>query len=136
MLVIGDLLLLFGLPAILTSLIWCVQKMSGKLGPAATYFRRRVYGSAFLLILLIVVAGMVTLVAAISNSPEGGTGASALGRNIGKFIFIELPIVYWWGLKTEDGFLRAVFLSYSSLTPQAKERLISGNLSTSNQSNK
>jgi hypothetical protein len=85
---------------------------------------------------LIVVLGLVTLVGEISNSPDGGTEVSVLGRNIGLFLFIQLPLIYLWGLKTEDGFLRAVFISYSSLTPQAKERLISGNLATSSRSNK
>jgi len=134
---IGDLLLLFGVPYVLTSLIWLFQKISGSLGPPATYFRRRVFGIVFLLILLIVVCGLVVLVGAMSSSPDGRTAASsALGRNIGKFVFIELPLIYWWGLKTEDGFLRAVFVPYSSLTPQAKERLITGKLATTNKSNK
>ena len=135
-LVIGDLLLLFGLPSILTSLIWCFQKLLGRLGPPGTYFRRRIFGSTFFLILLIIVFGLISLVVMISNAPDAGNGASALGRNIGKFVFLELPLICWWGLKTEDGFLRAVFIPYSSLTPKAKERLISGNLATANKSSK
>ena len=134
---IGDFLLLFGLPAILTSIVWCIQKFSGRLGPAGTYFRRRIYGIVFLFILILVVIGMISLAVLISNSPDATSGASALeGRNMAKFVFLELPLIYWWGLKTEDGFLRAVFISYSSLTPQAKERLITGTLSTNNQSSK
>jgi hypothetical protein len=132
LLVIGDFLLLFGLPSVLTSVIWFIQRISGRLSPSARYFRRRVFGFAFLLILFVIVFGLVVLVAAISSAPDGGNGATALGRRIGMVAFIELPIIYWWGLKTEDGFLRAVFVPYSSLTPQAKERLISGNLVTGN----
>lgn len=90
------------------------------------------FGCVFLLILLIVVFGLVVLVGEMSRSSDGGTGSSALGRSIGKFVFIELPLIYWWGLKTEDGFLRAIFVPYSSLTPQAKKRLISGVLQTTN----
>jgi hypothetical protein len=132
--VIGDLLLLFGLPSVLTSLIWLFQKILGRLGPPATYFRRRVFGYVFSLILIIVIFGLVVLVGEMSSSSGGGTGSSALGRNIGKFLVIELPLIYWWGLKTEDGFLRAVFVPYSSLTPQAKERLISGVTPATNKS--
>ena len=131
---IGDLLLLFGVPSVLTSLIWFFQKISGRLGPSATYFRRRVFGCVLLLILLIVVFGLVALVVEMPSPSDGGAGSSALGRNIGKFVIFELPLIYWWGLKTEDGFLRAIFVPYSSLTPQAKERLISGVLPTANKS--
>jgi hypothetical protein len=130
--VIGDFFLLFGLPSLLTSLIWLNQKALGRLGPQSTYLRRRIFGAIFLGILLVVVLGLVALVAMIANSPSGGEGSSALGRKFGMFIFIELPIIYGFGLRTEDGFLRSVFVSYASLTPQAKERLISGNLASSN----
>ena len=110
--------------------------MLGRLGPPGTYFRRRVYGFTVLLILLIVALGFVGIIVLISNAPAGSNAGSTLGRYIGKFIIFELPVIYWWGLKTEDGFLRAIFVSYSSLTPQAKERLISGNLASNNKSSK
>lgn len=131
---IGDLLLLYVLPSVLTGMIWLFQKSFGRLGPQGTYFRRRVFGITFLLILAFSVVGFIALIAMISNAPAGTSGSSALGRTIGKFVFIELPIIYGTGLRTEDGFIRAVFVSYSSLTPQAKERLISGNLTSTNKS--
>ena len=130
---IGDFILLFGLPSLLTGIIWLIQKILGRLGPQGTYLRRRIFGGVFLLILLVCVLGFATLIAMISNSPSGGEGSSALGRKIGMFIFIELPIIYGFGLRTEDGFLRSVFVSYASLTPQAKQRLISGNLASNKQ---
>lgn len=133
---LGDLLLLFGLPSLLTSVVWVTQKALGRLGPQSTYFRRRVFGSLFLIILLFCIIGLIALIAAISTSPAGTSASSALGRKLAMFIFIELPIIYGTGLRTEDGFLRAVFVSYSSLTPQAKERLISGNLASTNKSTK
>jgi len=135
--VIGDLLLLFGLPAIPTSIVWCIQKFSGRLGPAGTYFRRRIYGIVVLFVLILIAISVIFALAALdSNSPDTRLYTSLMGRSMAKFLIIELPLIYWFGLKTEDGFLRAVFISYSSLTPQAKERLITGNLSTSNESSK
>lgn len=87
-------------------------------------------------LILIGISVIFTLAAPDSNSSDTRLYTSLMGRSMGKFLIFELPLIYWFGLKTEDGFLRAVFISYSSLTPQAKERLITGNLSTSNESSK
>lgn len=121
---IGDLIFVFGLPAVITSLMWLIQKITGRLSASAKYFRRRVFGFLVLTILFVLTCGLLYLIYAVSNAPDGSNAGSIIGRRAGKFIF-NLVILYGLGMRNEDGFLRAVFIPYSSLTPQAKERLIS-----------
>ena len=122
---IGDLIFVLGLPAVITSLMWLIQKITGRLSTSAKYFRRRVFGVLVLTILFVLTCGFLYLIFAVSNAPDGSNVGSVIGRRAGRFVF-ELAILYGLGMRNEDGFLRAVFIPYSSLTPQAKERLMSG----------
>lgn len=123
---IGDFLLLFGVPSVVTAIIWILQAASGRLCPSATYFRRRVFGCIFVIILLFAFFSLVALMGGLSSPSAGGISSSALGGKMGRFIFIDLAAAYWFGLKDDDGFIRAIFTSYSSLPHQAKERLAPG----------
>jgi hypothetical protein len=122
---IGDFLLVLGLPAVITSLIWFLQKVSGKLSPPAKYLRRRIYGFIVIAILLVAICMYGVLVITIFNAGLGSGLGSSIGKGVGRFA-VELLVLYGLGMRSEDGFLRAVFIPYSSLSPQAKGRLISG----------
>jgi hypothetical protein len=122
---IGDFLLVLGLPAVITSLIWFIQKVLGNLSPPAKYLRRRIYGFVVIAILLVGICMYGVLVITIFNAGVGNSVGSSIGRGIGRFV-VELIVLYALGMRNEDGFLRAVFIPYSSLSPQAKARLISG----------
>ena len=131
---IGDLLLLFGLPSVVTGCIWFLQKLTGRLTIRAKYLRRRIFGALIIALLCLVLFGFVVTIVEIANMPSGSNSASSLGSGIAMFIILEIPVIYWYGSRTEDGFLRAVFVPFSSLTPQAKERLVSGKLLSDNKS--
>ena len=122
---IGDLIFVLGLPAVITSLMWLIQKITGRLSTPAKYLRRRIFGFLVLTILFVLTCGFLYLIVAVANAPDGSNAGSVIGRHAGRFVF-ELVILYGLGLRNEDGFLRAVFIPFSSLTPQAKERLMSG----------
>jgi hypothetical protein len=122
---IGDFLLVLGLPAIITSFIWFIQKVLGKLSPPAKYLRRRIYGFVVIIILLVAICMYGVLVITIYNAGVGNSVGSSIGKGVGRFV-VELMVLYALGMRSEDGFLRAVFIPYSSLSPQAKGRLISG----------
>ncbi len=118
---IGDAIVLFGIPAVITGILWIIQKATNTLGPRSTY-RRRIFACLVLFMLSISILGIIALI----NDPESSAmAARALGRSIVRFVLFG-GAIFWSGIVKEDGFIRSIFIPYAALTPQAKERLISG----------
>ena len=119
---IGDVIVLFGIPAGITGILWLIQKVRNTLGPRSTYRRRRIFACLVLFMLSISILGIIALI----NDPESSAmAARALGRSTVRFVLYG-GAIFWSGIIKEDGFLRSIFIPYAALTPQAKERLISG----------
>ena len=119
---IGDAIAIFGIPAAITGILWLFQKLSNTLGPRATYRRRRMFGFLVLFMLFISIIGAISLM----SDPETVKIASrALARSAVRFFFIG-GAIFWSGIINEDGFLRSIVIPYAALTPQARERLVTG----------
>jgi hypothetical protein len=125
--VIGTFLVLLGIPSIVTGILWLIQKVTGKLGGQGRYLRRQVFG-----LLVVIVSGLygiafaVLLFYARSKASDLPDNAGATFARASYRIFFPIFLLWSAGLRSEDGFLRALFVPYSSLSPDAKKRLLSG----------
>ena len=118
---IGDAIVLFGIPAGITGILWLIQKVTNTLGPRSTYRRRRIFACLVLFMLSISILGIIAL---ISDPESSAMAARALGRSTVRFVLFG-GAIFWSGIIQEDGFLRSIFIPYAALTPQARERLVS-----------
>lgn len=124
---IGNFLILLGIPSIVTGILWLIQKVTGKLGGQGRYLRRQVFG-----LLVVIISGIYGIAFAVllfyarskaSDLPDNAGASFARGLF---WDFFSIFLVWSAGLRSEDGFLRALFVPYSSLSPDAKKRLLSG----------
>ena len=51
---IGDVIVLFGIPAGITGILWLIQKVRNTLGPRSTYRRTRIFACFVLFMLSII----------------------------------------------------------------------------------
>jgi len=118
---IGDIIYLIGIPSLITGILWIFQKLTNTLGPRSTYRRRRVFGALLLFLLSIAIIGMISML----SNPDLASYAARSASKVAIRLIIFGGAIYGACFK-EDGPIRSIFVPYAELTPQARERIVTG----------